>query len=75
MTKANQGLESKGCERRKPEITPGMVDAGMDELKGYEAGGETAQETVSRIFMAMAAVAPGGWFAPRSARRRSAFRG
>ena len=40
-------------------VTPEMVWAGMDELRGYEPGGETAQETVIRIYLAMREIEPG----------------
>lgn len=74
MTKANQGLEFKGCERRAPEITQKMIDAGVTELMGYEPGGDSAAEIVTRIFREMLGAAPSGSPVPKSTRRRSASR-
>jgi hypothetical protein len=41
-------------------VTSEMIGAGIDELKAYEdGGGETASETVTRIYLAMLEVALG----------------
>ena len=47
-------LESEG------EITPAMIDAGLEEFFGYDPEGDIADDAVKRIFLAMLRARPVG---------------
>jgi hypothetical protein len=54
LTKQERDVEAAERDRLATlDVTPEMIEAGMNELRCYGDGGETAEEIVTRIFLAM----------------------